>query len=340
MLTMLRQAQQPADPALVFVHGILSDANSCWRNCTGAAWPEIVKTDPSFPVCGIYTCTYPSSISGNLFSITDAADKLWEELRSSNLIAPTQRLVFVCHSMGGIVARRMLVKRQVELAQAGVKTVGLVLVASPSMGSRWATRLLPLSWLLGHAQAMALSSKESNQWLGDLRQDFINLRANGMVQVIGKELIEDRPLRLMRWAWLSPIVLSKEGAVFFPDSVKIGDSDHFSIAKPKDANAQQHASLRLFVQDFKQRSANGFSKIPAGFSFKDAVRCAGRPWKLDVNFHGFTQDELDVTLTIDREIQASDAKELLEKLRSAFPAGQIRDYVVAIDGTTATLTIA
>lgn len=340
MLTIIRQAPQLSDPILIFVHGILSSADSCWRNPKGGVWPEIVKADPDFPSCGIYVFTYPTSVIGKRFSVTDAADMLWEALRSYKLINAAHRLVFVCHSMGGIVSRRMLVKRQVELADAGAKSVGLVLVASPSMGSRWATRLLPLSWLLGHAQAMALSSEESNQWLGELRQDFINLRDKGKVKVIGKELIEDLPLRLMRWVWLSPIVLSTEGAIFFPDSVRIGDSDHSSIAKPKDATAQQHTSLRLFVADFKQRSTNGFSKIPAGFSFENAARCAGLAWKLDVDLRGFTQAELEITLTIDREIQGNDAKETLRKVRLAFPAGLIRDYIVTINNTTAILTAA
>jgi hypothetical protein len=103
-------------------------------------------------------------------------------------------IIFVCHSMGGIIARRFLVKEQSDLIKRGLNKIGLFLVASPSLGSEYANMLGLISSAIGHTQASALKFSQSNVWLNDLDKDFIDLKSNGNLQIKGKELIEDLPL--------------------------------------------------------------------------------------------------------------------------------------------------
>jgi alpha-beta hydrolase superfamily lysophospholipase len=44
-----------------------------------------------------------------------------------------KQIIFVCHSMGGIVARRFLISDQAEIIDTR-KRIGLFLVSSPSSG--------------------------------------------------------------------------------------------------------------------------------------------------------------------------------------------------------------
>lgn len=337
----LRELKAPAkasDPVLIFVHGILSDADACWTNKAGISWPQIVHDDSSFTECGVSTFTYRSAVAGTRFSITDAADALWELLRDAGMVQAGKVPLFVCHSMGGIVVRRMLVMRQQELSTAGVSLVGLFLVASPSMGSRWATWFLPLTGFMGHIQAMALSSSEKNIWLHDLRKDFRNLYDNGTIKILGKELLEEQPIALKWLPWLPPVVRAIEGAAFFADSVKVAGTDHFTVAKPADTGTFQHIALRNFARDLRQRISMRNAMIPAGTTFAQAMRVTCQTLQLDVDLSGLTPGERDTTSTVDRQVSGSSREDLLEAVATAFPSGAIRDYRVTIRATTAWLS--
>jgi alpha-beta hydrolase superfamily lysophospholipase len=104
-------------------------------------------------------------------------DDLKENMRVDGVLA-SDRLIFVCHSMGGIVVRKYIVERQAELIGAG-KEIDLFLVASPSLGSSYADWLSPLAQLFGHAQADALRFVRNNNWLMDLDKEFVNLKEGG-----------------------------------------------------------------------------------------------------------------------------------------------------------------
>lgn len=331
----LRAPAKASDPVLIFVHGILSDADACWTNKAGISWPQIVHDDPSFAGCGISTFTYKSAVTGTRFSITDAAETLWELLRDAEMAQAGKVPLFVCHSMGGIVVRRMLVMRQQDLSKAGMNLVGVFLVASPSMGSRWATWFLPLTGFMGHIQAMALSSSEKNIWLHDLRKDFRNLYDNGAIKIFGKELLEELPIALKWLPWLPPVVRAIEGAAFFADSIKVAGTDHFTVAKPADVGAFQHIALRNFAKDLRQRVSMHHVMIPAGTTFAQAMRVTCQTLQLDVDLSGLTPGERDITSVIDRQVSGSSREDLLEAVATAFPSRAIRDYRVTIRETTA-----
>ena len=90
-------------------------------------------------------------------------------MRLDDVLKSTQ-LIFVCHSMGGIVVRKFIVERAAELIGAK-KEIDLFLVASPSLGASYADWLSPLAQQFGHAQADALRFVRNNDWLKDLTKN-------------------------------------------------------------------------------------------------------------------------------------------------------------------------
>lgn len=326
-----------ADPVLIFVHGILSSAHGCWLADNGTWWPDVVKHDPAFADCGVATFEYVSAITGTRVSISDAAGSLWEALDSEGLIAPGRLLIFVCHSMGGIVVRKMLVKEQFKIVNAGMHLVGLFLVASPTMGSRWAALLLPLSQLFRSKQAIALSSDESNEWLRDLRHEFVQLYHQGPYGLLGKELIEDVPINVKWLPWIPAVVQPDEGAVLFPNARKIGGSNHYSIAKPDNVKAEQQVILRNFLKDFRLRAGQSNCVIPAGLNFALAAQLLGQSLGLTVDVSQFSQAERDAKAANPRVVAGANPDQALEKLLVAFPANAIRRYRVTTQNTVATL---
>jgi hypothetical protein len=132
--------QSDSNTVLIFVHGVLSDSRSCWLSAadsSGTYWPRLVAEDSRFGGDGIYLGGYYTAVDAGRYEIRNAADELLGALsrggRSS--VLARDRLIFVCHSTGGIVVRYILTNNDHLFLQ---KEVGLVLIASPSYGSRWA----------------------------------------------------------------------------------------------------------------------------------------------------------------------------------------------------------
>jgi hypothetical protein len=175
-------------------------------------------------------------------------DAFKENLKLDGLFE-SRRLIFVCHSMGGIVVRKFLVERSGELLEHDID-IGLFFLASPSLGSSYANWLAPLARVLGHAQAEALRFTQSNAWLNDLDKEFLNLKEAGRLHIKGKELVEDRFVMLWRM-WRRQVVEPFSGARYFGEPLKIAGSDHFSIAKPEDDTAIQHRLLVQFIKDMQ-----------------------------------------------------------------------------------------
>ena len=239
----------PTAPVVVFIHGVLSSGESCWRHESGAYWPDIIAADPEMSDLSVYVFTYRTGFFSGSYRLSDAVDALKEHLALDE-ITGSAGIVFVCHSMGGIVARRYLVSRATELIERNAQ-VAIFLLASPSLGSDYADWLKPIAKVLGHSQGDALRFARSNVWLADLDRDFLNLKEQGRLPIVGKELIEDRFVAL-RWLWFKQVVEPFSGARYFGEPYKVPGSDHFSIAKIGDEHAVQHRQLKRFVSEWRR----------------------------------------------------------------------------------------
>jgi pimeloyl-ACP methyl ester carboxylesterase len=171
-----------SDAALVFVHGILSDSTKCWQHAGADGepeghWPVLVATDPRFGNIGIYLGGYESGPNSGNYNIKNCADELFSALGrlddqhlERQTVMQKQKITFVCHSMGGIVARYMLLN---EREHFHGKKIGLVLIASPSYGSLYADGLEPLTALYRNEQALRMKVGDST--LKDLDDRFREL---------------------------------------------------------------------------------------------------------------------------------------------------------------------
>jgi hypothetical protein len=232
---------------IAFINGVNS-GEDCWRNKNGSYWPKLLENENNLDDTGIYLFSYRTGLNTGTYSLSDIVDSLREYFVLDDLIN-SAGVIFVCHSMGGIVARRFLVNQYSKLIERGLNRIGLFLVASPSLGSKYANMLGLVSSVMGHAQASALKFSQANVWLNDLDKDFIKLIANENLRIKGKELIEDLPL-YGKGIIKRQIVEPFSGAKYFGDSFKVPGSDHSTIATPSDKDAVQHRLLVQFIKEF------------------------------------------------------------------------------------------
>ena len=231
-----------SDTVLVFVHGILSDSRSCWlydKDGEKYYWPELIRTDPrpNFSWVSIYLAGYYTATDSGEYGLRNAADEVFAALKRPDEqghppVMTKKNLVFIGHSTGGVVIQRILESN----SQAFVdKTVGVVLIASPSYGSHIANYLDPLAMLYDQRLGQELKWRSWN--LEDLDDRFRNLLNNGPIhRLVGIEAYENHFIVHNKWLpfWNSTYLVSKESAGrYFGAPVMLRDTDHFSTVKPR-----------------------------------------------------------------------------------------------------------
>src|SRR5713226_9114439 len=202
----------------VFVHGVQSSAKECWyQPKTGAFWPHLVRDDPNFASASVFLAGYYTEVDAGEYGMRDCARELLEGLSRGTAGHPAvldhERLVLVCHSLGGIVARYMLECWR-ELFET--KSILLVLVASPSIGSRWANSFEGVIELFRNRTGRELRWKSDS--LDDLDRRFMEMRTRELIpRLAGCEWCEQKFPRLPGFFRIRPIVAVDSAARYFGD---------------------------------------------------------------------------------------------------------------------------
>ena len=248
-------ANDEADTAIVFVHGLASDSRDAWyHEGEGAYWPALVRDDPVFAGSAIFLGGYHTAVDSRDYDFRDAANQLHRSLAigvapASTAVLDHPNILFVTHSAGGIVVRHMLTRHVNDFSD---KAVGLMLIASPSIGARDADRLRFIADLVRSKQGRQLGF--DNPFLESLDKDFKNL------------VHEDKIPRLKGVEWLEHylpfgtlgklvgigrddvLVDEQSGGRYFGEPQRMPGSDHISIVKPDSQDHESHRSLVYFHQ--------------------------------------------------------------------------------------------
>jgi phosphoserine phosphatase/pimeloyl-ACP methyl ester carboxylesterase len=248
-----------SDAVLVFVHGVLSDSGSCWLYKDKAApanncyWPDLIVSDRRFNDISIYLAGYYTAVDSGPYEIRNCADEVFAALKRQGPdgqppVMAKKKIVFVCHSMGGIVTRYLLEANHGEFRD---KTVGLVLIASPSYGSRLANSLGNIVTYFNQNQGIQL---QWGHWtLDDLDSRFKQLKETRRIpNLCGIELYENHFIVHSRWIplWTRTLVVNKESAGrYFGAPKQLPNTDHFSACKPHDKTDLVHQYLLDFLSE-------------------------------------------------------------------------------------------
>jgi pimeloyl-ACP methyl ester carboxylesterase len=296
--------RKPSGPTtVVFIHGFLSDGESCWRHENGTYWPELLSKDETLPAIGVYVFTYKTDFFSGSYRLGDVVDS-FKEHAYLDKIFDSQNVILVCHSMGGIVARKFITTRAADLIARGTN-LAVFLLASPSLGSAYASWLRPLAKLLRHTQADALRFSQNNAWLAEGIGDAEGLKIAYALASVGlpdevrvgllraefwyypDTMPTEPPLdrlpkkfSLSRLPYWHPEVTSKKK---LPEVVPRVDSTtsmdqflEFSIVRlsdlpPDTTRAEIYDQLADIAQEFTMRGSNDYARIIADAMFDTAI---------------------------------------------------------------------
>jgi pimeloyl-ACP methyl ester carboxylesterase len=217
---------------IVFVHGLGGHPQSTWGQ-----FPELIAADRDLGAYGTISFGYPTSLFRLPFSSRSpkiqtlaGALRTFIEARSPD----GDDLILVCHSLGGIIARRYLVDEVKRKAPLRVR--GLLLYAVPTSGAGLAEIASHISWR--HNQLRQLC--RDSDLLRDLEADWETLGLSSRLRVRHVVAAQDE-------------VVAEESARSSWGATNvdvIADRGHIDVVKPLGADDLPFLIFRNFVRSF------------------------------------------------------------------------------------------
>ncbi len=242
-----------ANRVFVFVHGFSDDSRNCWFNKqANSYWPDRVAAAAEFHDYGIFLGGYPTARDIGDYGIPDCADRLFSSLKipidGEAPVLDRAAIVFICHSMGGIVTRYMLESQHHVFRD---RTIGLALIASPALGSAWADSIGYIADVIGNQQLRTLATE--SELLKDLDRRFSALVREGpdkpIPRLFGREACEMEGISGIP---IPLIVTAGSAGRYFQPVEKLVGTDHRTCVKPDVDHHSAHEFLRTLVFDFER----------------------------------------------------------------------------------------
>lgn len=242
--------RNPSKEALfdvVFIHGLNGDCHDTWTHENGEFWLEwLAKDYPSVNVYSVgYDSHYLASLSkGSGGGLIDIATMLLERVISRP--TRTKPVLFIAHSLGGLVAKQML-RKSCEASSSRRKklcseTLGVVFVGTPHQGAQLASSIQSVLSIGASQQVKAIGYAEPA--LLDLNDWFRNWTPNTKLQVSSfYELEKYNGLLLVDQVTANPNVLGCDPVAL--------QGNHVKIVKLPDRSAQLYQSVASMIDDFK-----------------------------------------------------------------------------------------
>lgn len=240
---------------VVFIHGLGGDARETWMNDPNnpkTFWPDWLQEDlPGISVISHNYEAQPLKSIGALMSIGDRALNMLHALSVNGL--GQRPLVFVTHSLGGLLVKEMLRQadfRQDETFQALARsTVGIVFIATPHHGSDWGglVRFISQRYGLLNDKVQELKCDSAHlQQLNDWFASYVERRREAQAPLMVESYCETKPLK---WNHIElGVVVGRVSASSDPHvSVIPLPEDHVSICKPSARTEQLYLGIKRFV---------------------------------------------------------------------------------------------
>lgn len=231
----------------VFIHGILGDSDSTWKNRNGAYFPELLAADPQLPASDVYVYEYPTRfLSQGPFSIPEIAANMRNRLLRARIFDSHEEVIFVAHSMGGLVVEQFLLTYRPLAA----KTPFVALYSTPQTGAAITRLGTVFSW---SRQLAAMLPGEDNLYLEGLEAQWKNRDFRTVLHCAYEKK-----------ATKGILIVGRESATRLceGDTVPI-DADHIGVAKPEDRDADAYVALFNWIteHDRSAKSLEGYTNL-------------------------------------------------------------------------------
>ncbi len=244
---------------LFFVHGLGGNPKGTWGN-----FPDLIAADSTLKRYDVDSFRFPTSLfrwwpwSTNYPKIQTLADALRTYL--DNHFPNRDDITLVCHSLGGLIARKYLVEEVKRKRPLRVR--GLLLYAVPNNGAQLALVASEISWR--HNQLRQL--RHDADVVRDLNEDWVTLKLRDTLRVRYVVAALDR-------------VVDEHSAREFwgnPDVDVLQDRGHRDVVKPINREDTVFLILKNFVHSFATEPSVPPVKMLDGYATGAPRRAAPR----------------------------------------------------------------
>lgn len=261
-----RDEAKPSRVAVVFIHGIFGSTTGTWTNPNGVTFFKLLKDNPKV---GGAVDVYAFGFESKMFSggegsldVREAANVLKMYLSKAEVLS-YDTVVFVGHSMGGLVILRYLASNLPSNADMAAKIPLVVLFGAPQEGADLAS----IGQLASRNPALvSMKPADDNQWLKQLLDDWNSVPKKPKV-VCGYEKAKIYNILVVPW--------SSSTRLCTEPGIPIGGADHISMVKP---DSPDHGSLVLLVEALRPYVGERSAQLET----PDFVK-AGNGWKVTMD---------------------------------------------------------
>lgn len=212
---------------VVFLHGIFGDAKSSWTNPSGVYWPRLLLTDDVFRDSDVYVASYSSPYFGNTMNIDERVASLNNRLVNDDIFSKHREVVFVCHSLGGLIVQRLLLTFKQYAAQVPF----IYLFSTPETGAQIANLFSVFS---SDPLLKEMFAGDENDYLQNLENEWK-----------GAQFHIPRLCAYEKKKYKGKLVVDRLSATRNCDNVPIPvNEDHLGIVKPDGVTHESYVALR------------------------------------------------------------------------------------------------
>lgn len=264
---------------IVFVHGLMGDSKATWTNAkTGAYWPDLLTKDAAFDGFDVYVYEYDSPKLSTSYSPDEIAENM-RLLFDSDGVSKHQSIVFLTHSLGGIVTRAYL-KKYRRTAQ---RVRFIYFFSTPTTGAEIA-RLGAL--ISKNPQFYKLRPMTSESYLADLQRDWMDAQFSFPSYCA----YEKQPT-------MGQLIVEQQSASNLCQHLDPIEANHVDIVKPENTRSESYLA---FLAAFNEVIKNAASKarpihqplISAGGDASSGGGTISSPAKRDEGGGNLTQTQI------------------------------------------------
>ncbi|WP_438298635.1 alpha/beta fold hydrolase [Sporosarcina sp. FA15] len=249
---------------IVFIHGLNGDPIDTWkRDRFTKTLPELIGSDQDIDDLDVYSFGYKTGFTPGQYDFRQIAKLLHSDIMAK---IPGRDIVFVGHSMGGLVIQQYIIDRYKMNDEINLKLIkGAIFLCVPFKGA-------PLASIFGSFNKQIRSLQKRSNQLKELEEEWTTYTLRGGSKIVPKNLVHSIPQLLMYGAQDGVVTEQSSSPLHLDDAIKYPvDVDHKGICKTDESSAifkhiktfllnsvkETKMSMMLSIQGYDKQKGDG-----------------------------------------------------------------------------------